>query len=178
MIGAVHVVTRRSLLLEMRKVAVHGRAGQRTHHHQPVGQREERLAGVQVHQHRGPQVLHALWIGDRHLRADHQPPWTRFLDPHLLHRLRRQRQSAAQRPVPAAAADDGRPPLATADLDLLEQAAAAPHGHAQVAVARADDAVILTPGQVSGDGRSRGVRPGEPHHAGRRQRSTGAVYVQ
>ena len=162
----------------MRQIAVHRRAGQRRDHYQPLDQLQERLAGVQVHQHRGAQVLHALRIGDRHLRADHQPPRTRFVEPHLLHRLRRQRQSAAQRAVPAAAADDGRPALATADLDVLEQAAAAPHGHPQVAVARADDALLLTPTQVSGGGRSRGVRPGEPHHAAGRQRSTGAACVQ
>ena len=162
----------------MGKVAVHGRAGDRRDHHQPLHHLQERLAGVQVHQHGGAQVLHALWIGDRNLRADHQPAWTRFLDPHLLHRLRRQRQSAAQRAVPAAAADDGRPALATADVDVLEQAAAAPHAHPQVAVARADGAVLLTPAQVSGGARGRGVRPGEPHHAADRQRSTGAAYVQ
>ena len=162
----------------MAQIAVHGRAGQRTHHHQPVGQRQERLAGVQVHQHRGPQVLGAARICDRHLRADHQPPWTRFLDPHLLHRLRGQRQSAAQRTVPAATAADRLPRCAPAHLEPLEQAAAAPHGHPQVAIARGHDAGLLTPGQVSGGGRSRGVRAGEPHHAARRQGAAGTAGVQ
>ena len=186
-IGGGQVGGGRAGLREMAQIAVHGGAGQRTHHHQPVGQRQERLAGVQVHQHRGPQVLGAARIGDRHLRADHQPPRTRFLDPHILHRLRRQRQSAAQRTVPAATAGDRLPRSAPAHLEPLEQAAAAPHGHPQVAIARghpsgevrsAHDAGLLTPGQVSGGGRSRGGRAGEPHQAARRQGTAGTAGVQ
>ena len=74
----------RTGLAQMAQVAVHRRAGQRTDHHQPVRERQERLAGMELHQHRGAQVLDAVRIGDRQLGADRQPPRPRFLDPHLL----------------------------------------------------------------------------------------------
>ena len=138
---------------QMAQIAVHGRAGQRTDDHQALRERQERLGGMELHQHRGTQVRDAVRIRDPQLGADRQPARPRFLDAHLLDRPGGQRHAAAQRAVQAAAAADGRPFPVPEHLDPLEEVAALPHRHPHVAVARGYRAA--PPGSRSGRWRSR-----------------------
>ena len=177
-LGPVDIGTVRTGLVKVAQVAVHGRAGQRTDDHQALRERQERLAGMELRQHRGTQVLDAVRVGDRHLGADRQPARPRFLDAHLRDRPGGQRHSASKRAVQAAAAADGRPLPVPDHLDPLEQGAAAPHGHPHVTVARGYHAVLLAPGQVACAGRGRGVGTTEPDHASGRQGATRGYGIQ